>query len=306
MDDYAKMWLELAFPFYLILIAASLIIMSHHSTKIQRLTSQRAIPVLATLFLLSYTKILLVVSSVMFSYSTITHLPSGQTSLVWCVDANVPLCSIKFITLFVICLVIFTIQVPFSIILLFTRTLSRFHFVNNFKPLLDAYQAPYKDRYYNWTGIQLVVRVVFIGISSLDRKISLIVGSMLLGVIGYTQGFCNPLKSVTVNISELIFLFNVLTIFLFAIYGDDKLNVTPSNVMITIAALQFCIIVAYHIVVYWGVGKVVIMEKIQLSFSNIAKKFRRLKHRNNSANEFFLPLYVRNRIPDREIGYCSL
>ena len=91
---------------------------------------------------------------------------------------------------------------------------------------------------------------------------------------------------------------------MFAIYDDDKLNVTPSNVMI--AALQFCIVVAYHIVVYWGVGKVVIMEKIQLSFSNIAKKFSRLKHRNNSANEFFLPLYVRNRIPDREIGYCSL
>ena len=58
MDDYAKIWLQLSFPFYLIFIATSLIITSRYSTKIQRLTARRALPVLATLFLLSYTKIL--------------------------------------------------------------------------------------------------------------------------------------------------------------------------------------------------------------------------------------------------------
>ena len=58
MDDYAKMWLQLAFPFYLIFIATSLIITSRYSSTIQRLTARRALPVLATLFLLSYAKIL--------------------------------------------------------------------------------------------------------------------------------------------------------------------------------------------------------------------------------------------------------
>jgi len=48
MDDYAKMWLQLAFPFYLIFIATSLIITSRYSTTIQRLTARRALPVLAT------------------------------------------------------------------------------------------------------------------------------------------------------------------------------------------------------------------------------------------------------------------
>ena len=58
MDDYVKMWLQLAFPFYLIFIATLIIITSRYSTMIQRLTARRALPVLATLFLLSYTKIL--------------------------------------------------------------------------------------------------------------------------------------------------------------------------------------------------------------------------------------------------------
>ena len=76
MDDYAKMWLQLTFPFYLIFIATLIIITSRYSTTMQRLTARRALPVLATLFLLSYTKILRIVSSVLFFYSTITHLPS--------------------------------------------------------------------------------------------------------------------------------------------------------------------------------------------------------------------------------------
>ena len=74
MSDYAKIWLQLLFPIYLIFIATLLIITSRYSTTIQRLTAGRALPVLATLFLLSYTKVLLTVSNVLFSYTSITHL----------------------------------------------------------------------------------------------------------------------------------------------------------------------------------------------------------------------------------------
>ena len=308
MDDYAKMWLQLVFPFYLICIATSLIIASRYSTKVQRLTARRALPVLATLFLLSYTKILLIVSSVMFSYSTITHLPSGHSTLVWAVDANVPLLSIRFIVLFVTCLVIFAIQVPFSIILLFTRTISRFHFINKFKPLLDAYQAPYKDKFYNWTGVQLVVRVVFIGISSLDKKISLTIGIMLLGATGYIQGYCNPLKSIAKNISELTFLFNLLIMFLFALYDNNNINNTVANVMITIAMVQFGLIITYHIVTFLCSKKIGITEKVQLSIRMLIIKFSNLCNRNHKINDdaYFLLDDVSNHIPEVDIRYRSL
>ena len=153
MDDYAKMWLQLAFPLYLIFIATLIIIASRYSTTIQRLTARRALPVLTTLFLLSYTKILRIVSSVLFFYSTITHLPSKHTTLVWSVDANVPLFGVRFTILFIVCLILFIILVPFNVILLFTRALSRFRFINKFKPLLDAYQGPYKNKFYYWTGL---------------------------------------------------------------------------------------------------------------------------------------------------------
>ena len=62
MNDYAKMWLQLTFPVYLFLIAHLLILGSRYSSRIQKLTAQKALPVLATLLLLSYTKILLTVA----------------------------------------------------------------------------------------------------------------------------------------------------------------------------------------------------------------------------------------------------
>ena len=82
MDDFAKIWLQLVFPLYLILIAICtvLIITSCYSTAIQRLTAHRALPVLATLLLLSYTKILIIVPSALFKYYSIIHLPSKGTS----------------------------------------------------------------------------------------------------------------------------------------------------------------------------------------------------------------------------------
>ena len=168
MDDYTKMWLQLAFPAYLILIATLLIIASRHSTTVQRITARRALPVLATLFLLSYTKVLRTVSSVLFYFSTITHLPSGHTTLVWAVDANVPLFGLKYTVLFIVCLVLFIILLPFNAVLCFTKSAMRLRLVNHFKPLIDAYQGPYKFKYYYWTGLQLVMRAVFFGLTILQ------------------------------------------------------------------------------------------------------------------------------------------
>ena len=74
MDSYAKVWLQLFFPFYLIFIAISIITASRYSSRILRLTYTRSLPVLATLFLLSYTGVLRTVLTVLFSYSTIAHL----------------------------------------------------------------------------------------------------------------------------------------------------------------------------------------------------------------------------------------
>ena len=245
MDDYAKMWLQLTFPMYIIFIATILIIASRYSTMIQRLTARRALPVLATLFLLSYTKILCTVCNVMFFYTTITHLPSGHTTLVWSVDANVPLFGVKFTILFTVCLLLFLILLPFNVILLFTRTLSHLKFINHFKPLLDAFQGPYKDKFYYWTGLQLLLRAVFFGVSALDRRTSLMVSIILVGVMISIHGYFRPFKDKTNNNLELLLLLNLQVLFVVSIYNTP--NVVAVNILIAMAFVQLVYIVLKHV-----------------------------------------------------------
>ena len=273
MDDYAKMWLQLAFPFYLIFIATLIIITSRYSTTIQRLTARRALPVLATLFLLSYTKTLRIVSSVLFSYSTITHLPSKHTTLVWSVDASVPLFGVKFIILFVFCIVLFCVLIPFNAILVFTKSLSRLNLINKFTPLIDAYRGPYEYKLYYWTGFQLIIRSVFFGISALSRNVNLTLGIVLISAIIGIHGMMCPYKSAAQNVQELLYFFNLQALYTISLYGRDTTNMTTVNILIVTAAVQFSIIFIYHIVMYMCDG--VIRKKIQLTVDTLRRYISR-------------------------------
>ena len=299
MDDYAKMWLQLAFPFYLIFIATLIIITSRYSTTIQRLTARRALPVLATLFLLSYTKILRIVSNILFFYSTITYLPSKHTTLVWSVDANVPLFGVRFTILFIVCLILFLILVPFNVILLFTRTLSRLRFINKFKPLLDAYQGPYKDKYYYWIGLQLLMRAVFFRISSLDRNTNITVSILLLSVMIGLHGRLFPFKVKHKNYQEMLLFFNLhgLYVILPSNYNDNTIIV---NAALIITAIHFCFIITYHIISYVCSG--MIRNKILLSVKTFTRWTTRL-HRSPQHQQFQLDRAVRENIPEVAFNY---
>ena len=294
MDDYAKMWLQLAFSFYLISIATFLIIASRYSTTVQRLTARRALPVLATLFLLSYTKILRTVSSVLFSYSKITHLPSEHTTIVWSVDANVSLFNIKFIILFIVCLIFFLVLIPFNIVLLFTKTLSRFQFVNKFKPFLDAYQGPYKLRFYYWAGFQLLIRAVFFGVSALDKNINLTVGCVILSTVIALHGNICPFKNKFKNYQETLYIINLQILFIVTL--SEYQRAITVNIMISLAAVQFIIVIIYHIITYSFSGAV----RIKIDhFSNTITSW--ISESNRPSNDNFQVPHI--EIPEVTYNY---
>ena len=209
MDSYVEMWLQLFFPFYLIIIAILIIIESRYSSRIFRLTYTRSLPVLATLFLLSYTGVLRTVLTVLFSYSTITHLPSGHQQIVWSIDASVPLFGLKFTILFITCLVLFLLLIPFNITLLFTRYLLRFRLINHFKPILDAFQGSYKDRYYYWLAVHINLRSAFFALYGIQTNLRLIITTMILVIFTRYHGYVYVYKNKLVNIEELLLLLNL-------------------------------------------------------------------------------------------------
>ena len=274
MDSYVKMWLQLFFPTYLIIIAVSIIIASRYSSRILRLTYRRSLPVLATLFLLSYTGVLRVVLTVLFSYSTITHYPSGDKQTVWSIDASVPLFGLKFIILFITCLVLFLILIPFNITLLFTRCLSRFRVVNHFKPLIDAFQGSYKDKYYYWIAVHMMFRSMLFSFYAFQVKLRLILTAISLMIFTSYHAYLKPNKNRITNFQELSILVNLTIMYAVSIQENENIFSIITNVMMGLALIQFSIVVVEHFFVYTCHSKFSIKRKIQM-FLNKRKSNQR-------------------------------
>ena len=273
---------------------------THYNKQIltQSTEAHCSLPLLATLFLFSYAKVLRIVSSVLFSYSTITHLPSKHTTLVWSIDATLPLFGVKFTIMFIMCIIIFLMMVPFNATLLITKTMSCFNIVTKFRPLIDAYQGPYKCQYYYWTGAQLLIRVVFFAISSLDRNLNLTIGMLLLSLITTVQGVVGTYKSKTRN-----YTMNWLTCPTFmdcTLYFQDTTSTMAVNVLVAMAALRFSIIIIYHISTYMCDG--VIRRKLNKS---VVTLIRWMKQPSVKYQKFQLEDKTRNRILEVAFNYCE-
>ena len=249
MDDYAKTLLRLSFPLYLIILAICLIVGSRYSTKIQRLTAQRALPVLATLFLLSYTKILLTVCEVLFCYSSIIRIPNNSITMIWMVDVSAPLFGVKFLIAFLPCIIMLVISLFFNFLLLFARKLSHFKVINTFKPLLDAYFGPYKDKFYYWTGLQLLVRATVFGISAVNDQCHLTGGIIILGLLLCKQSYARPYKSKFKNFQESFILLNLQAVYIIRLLylaDDDITGMIMVQVLVSIVLVNFIISVIVH------------------------------------------------------------
>ena len=291
MDDYAKTWLQFLFPGYLIMIAVALIVGSRYSIRVQRLTARKALPVLATIFLLSYTKVLRTISSVLFFYYEIISLPSKRTTLVWSVDTSAPLFGTKFLLIFVVSLCFFLILLFFNVILIFTRILSYFKLINRYKPLLDAYQGPYKDKYYFWTGFQLVMRAVFFGLSGLDRNTNLMISSMLIGTVACLHGTLFPFKNKAKNVQEILMMLNLNCVFVYSLYTSS--NDIAVTIFISLAFFQFSLIVINHIRLYLLSFHSVCLakDKLDTAFKKCFAYFKRpVPINNNNINRGNLQL----------------
>ena len=245
MTDYVKLWLQLAFPVYIILISLTLMVVGRYFTTLQRLTIQRFVPVLATLILLSYTKVLRTVCNVLFLYSTITYLPSKHTKTLWSVDTNVTLFGIEFTILFVVCILFFLFLFLFTVSVVCTRPFSRFRFFNHFRPLLNVYKVPYEEKFHYWPGLQLVMRTVFIALSALDKNANLFIGSLLIGTLIVLHGIFQPQKNKVSNVQDILLLFNLQGIYIVA-NSCTEYDRVIILVLISVAFFQFLCMFLYH------------------------------------------------------------
>ena len=88
MDAYVQTWLQFAFPVYVWILISLIIVASRYSIFLTKLIGSNPIAVLATLLLMSYTKILKIAIEV-YTFGRLDY-PDNKTVTVWLKDANVP------------------------------------------------------------------------------------------------------------------------------------------------------------------------------------------------------------------------
>ena len=198
--------------------------------------------------------------------------------------------------LFVLCLILFLILLPFNIILLFTKTVSRFNFVTKFKPLLDAYQGPYKIELYYWTGLQLML-----SLSSLDSKINFTTGLIIIGITDAFRAYRKPFKCSIKNFQDSLLTINLLSLYTFALsFNRNETRKISVDILISLAAVQFILIVFYHIFVYAHGG---IIQKTAMSMLHTLHRWMDRFYKKPQACDQQFKLHLYCDIPEVTHNY---
>ena len=176
MDVYSKTWLQFVFPVYIWALVGLMILVSHFSHTFARLLGNNPVSVLATLILLSYTKMLRTLITAL--YITYLEYPT-YNRMVWLYDANIDYLVGKHIPLFIVAVLAFLfLFLPYTLLLLFGQWLQAishlrlFSWVNStrLKAFMDSYHAPYKAKHRYWTGLLLVLRFVLLLVFALNLQ----------------------------------------------------------------------------------------------------------------------------------------
>ena len=281
LSAFGRAWLQFLFPAYIWILVGIMILGSRYSTRMARVTGNNAVPVLATLFLLSYAKLLRTVIDAT-SFTTITGAGGGVTAL-WLVDGNFLFLNVPHIFLFLMSLVAaFAYIIPFTVLVLLAPCLQAssnhrlLHWANRIKPLLDAYQGPYRDRFRFWTGLMLVMRaILFITFASNalgDPRVNLLaiaISLLLLFTILWNTG---PVyKSYLTHSIECFYILNLgvysaATQFLTSSGASPHHQGQLAAVMVGSAFLVFCGILLYHL--YTQLQN---MDSVKTCYSNTIK-----------------------------------
>ena len=262
MNTYAKTWIQLVFPFYIMFIVALVIIISSYSSKFSKVIGKKdPVATLATLILFSYATLLQVIFRV-FSFGTLTYA-DGTVKVVWLPDATVGYLDGKHIALFLVAVLILVIGLVYTVLVFSWQWLLRLPDWKIFKwsrnprlqTFIETYHTPYTARHRYWTGLLLLVRVVLHLVAAVNvsnsPQIALISISLTIGGLFFIKSVLGRVyKKWPLDLLESFFYFNLLLLSLATSYslGDIESNrEAAAYTSVTITLIVLHIIILFHV-----------------------------------------------------------
>ena len=257
LDGYWKTWLQFVFSLSLI---TALIICCRYSGKLSRLCGNNVVPVLSTLIFMAHSKLLITIKNALM----LSRVQCEDTVLnVWSVDGNIKYLHDKHIPLFVVSLVFFFIGFIYTVVMFLGQWLQRYtgRYCSSsvdpfivFKPFIDAYYGPYKDKYRFWTGYLLIIRLFVTGLfavttGTISQVNNYIITIIVLVSIPVVSRGIYKMKINTVL--DMFYLFNLVIVSLLnTVSNHDMFIYYVDVVSISMSLLVFVGIVLAHIYMY--------------------------------------------------------
>ena len=268
LDMYTKTWLQFVFPLYLWILAGGVILVCRYSRLATKFFGDNTVHVLATIFLLSYNKLLITITMV-YSSSTINVQNNYNESddikedVVWTYDGNIHFFSTRHSLLFAVSTgVLLFLWLPFTLCVLLGQWLQRYNHYRGLRwlaritPLLDAYYGPLKDSRRYWVGVLLLARLVVI-VPAADplapasaAMLAIIILCSVLLLLNVWLGRVYKKLYLTILESTLITnlgVFAALSFYLDAANGPQRMAV---YIMVGMVFIAFVCIVGYQLVHY--------------------------------------------------------
>ena len=255
LNSYSKTWLQFVFPFYIWTLAGLIVLACHYSTRATKLFGNNTLPVLTTMFLLSYTKLLRTIVLVLGPAILQQYNPEGK-NWVWLLDGNVPYLGVKHAFLFLMALfVLIFLWLPYTMALLFARHLYKLPFNSihrkliTFKPLLDTYTGPLQVQRQFWVGLTLLIRVLFAVSTVVFQAINPVVNIDILLLISVLLCMivCGVYKKLYISILELSYLLNLIFLcIIFLSTSDSQIRLVSTCLSVGVCLFTFIWIVCFH------------------------------------------------------------
>ena len=260
LDAYWKTWLQFLFPFYTWAIAGVIIVACRYSSRLTNLIGSRAVPLLATLFLLSYMKLLRTIIDAT-SIAVIAHYPQNTSYVVWYLDGNLRYCQHPHIYLFLAAMATLVfLWLPYTLLLLFIQPLRKvshlrpLKWINKLAPVYDAYFSSLNDKHQYWFGTMLLVRgiplIVLTVTSASNPELNVFILFLSIAFLFFFVSVKHVYKRMTVRVLESATLLNLIILSAGTLY---KWESTQSNMILLEASLgfafaQFCVIVVWNLI----------------------------------------------------------
>ena len=255
MGKPVKAVLQLTFPVYIVVLVIVVTILSEYSSKFARIVGKGdPVAVLATMILLSFTKLYKeVIGSITLMYVQpaygsrnidLTNLIASKHSF-----------TVIGMTLFVISLLVVVLCLPYAVLVIFwnwlvrcqNKTVFRWVRYQKLQHFMEPYQAPYTAKYRYWTGLLLILRIVLFSVSAInfsrDPRVDYVSTIFVVGCLILFKAIVAKriYKNVLLDVMETAVYFNLAIFAAFTWYnlefGGNQTAIAYISVMITFVLL---------------------------------------------------------------------